>query len=127
MSHRLALLLVLACGAAAAQTSVPPAPIPNGAAPERAAASVRTGVATPAQATAPGELLEPAVQKTVIDERGVHIEELRVRGELRSVKVQPKGSAAYEIIPAGGPRDLAPGPGSSRGAAGQRVWPVLAF
>lgn len=78
----------------------------------------------------PATLHEPAVQKTVIDEDGVHIEELRVRGEVRSIKVQPKGvgsKLSYEVIPADSAHDVVPSPGAGHGMAGQRVWPLLSF
>lgn len=72
---------------------------------------------------------EPVVEHIVIDDPDTRIEELHVRGEVKRITVKPKGSPRleYEVIPAGGERDMAPGPGSSRGAAGQRVWNVLNF
>ena len=71
---------------------------------------------------------EPFVKRTVIDDRGTHIEELRVRGQLQKVTVSPKsGAPGYEIITGDGSRDLSPGVNTSRGAAGQRVWNVLHF
>ncbi|MEX8520267.1 MAG: hypothetical protein AB3X44_17300 [Leptothrix sp. (in: b-proteobacteria)] len=132
MSPRLVLpwVLALACGAAAAQRAEPPAAtLPAAAAavaPTSPSPSVRAPVALPSPAT----LHEPAVQKTVIDEDGVHIEELRVRGEVRSIKVQPKGvgsKLSYEVIPADSAHDVVPSPGAGHGMAGQRVWPLLSF
>lgn len=73
---------------------------------------------------------EPVVQHIVIEDDGTRIEELHVRGEAQRITVQPKGldpRFKYEVIPASGARDLAPGPGSTRGAAGQRVWNILNF
>lgn len=72
---------------------------------------------------------EPVVQHIVIDDKDTRIEELHVRGEAKRITVKPKGNPRleYEVIPAGGERDLAPGPGSTRGAAGQRVWNILNF
>lgn len=72
---------------------------------------------------------EPVVQHIVIDDQDTRIEELHVRGEAKRITVKPKGAPRleYEVIPAGGERNMAPGPGSSRGAAGQRVWNVLNF
>lgn len=72
---------------------------------------------------------EPRVQRTVVEDDGVRVEELRVRGEVRRIVVQTKGErgSRYEVLPADGARNLAPGPGSTRGAAGQRVWNVLSF
>ncbi|MFM2056893.1 MAG: hypothetical protein RLY71_1278 [Pseudomonadota bacterium] len=108
MSSRLVLPWVLAvvCGAAAAQAESPQAP---------------ASTTTPPAATATPR--EPAVRVTVIDEDGTHIEELRVRGELRSVKVQPKVGRAYEVVPSGGARDA----GQGHSTAGQRVWSLLTF
>jgi hypothetical protein len=109
MSSRLVLpwVLVVVCGAAAAQAGSPQAP---------------ASTTLPAADTA-AALREPAVRVTVIDEDGTHIEELRVRGELRSVKVQPKVGRAYEVVPSGGARDA----GQGHSTAGQRVWSLLNF
>lgn len=108
MSSRLVLPWVLAvvCGSAAAQAEPPRAPAISGTPPDAAPVSH-----------------EPAVRVTVIDEDGTHIEELRVRGELRSVKVQPKVGRAYEVVPSGGARDA----GQGHSTAGQRVWSLLTF
>lgn len=66
-------------------------------------------------------------QAVVIEDRYTRIEELHERGEVRSIKVQPKGGRAYEIVPATGGRDMSNSAGNGRAAAGQRVWPVLSF
>lgn len=90
-------------------------------------------LAFPAVAQTVGEqspdFAEPVVQRTSIEDEGSRINELRVRGHTQRITVQPKvGSLrAYEIITgdssSGGsdPRSLA------SGAAGKRVWQVLAF
>lgn len=71
---------------------------------------------------------EPAVQRTVIDEKTVRIEEVRVRGQLTRATVESKGALpGYEIVTPGGARDLADGVSPSRGAAGKRVWPLFRF
>ena len=71
---------------------------------------------------------EPQVQRTVMEDKGARIEELRVRGQTQRISVQPKGGAqAYEIIPSDAAREVSEGAGSTRGAAGKRVWPVLNF
>jgi hypothetical protein len=83
--------------------------------------------AQPAPAS-PASVPEPAIQRTVIEDPDARVEELRVRGQVRRITVTPRnGSRSYEIIPGDGARDLSPGPGSTRGAAGQRVWNVLDF
>jgi hypothetical protein len=75
-----------------------------------------------------GRAGEPDVRQSVIEDDGSRIDELRVRGETQRISVQPKrGGARYEIVPAGGGRDLATGPTTPRGAVGQRVWRVLQF
>lgn len=68
---------------------------------------------------------EPAVQRSVVEDEGVRIEELRVRGQLQRIVVQSKlGNARpYEILPATQGRDLS----QDRRASGQRVWSVLSF
>ncbi len=71
---------------------------------------------------------EPAVQRTVIDDRTARIEELRVRGQLQKVTVAPKGSVpGYEILLGDGAHMIGDDPGTSRGSAGKRVWNVLRF
>ena len=70
---------------------------------------------------------EPKVQRTVIEDDSVRIEELRVRGLSTSLVVKPKHAAAYEVVPTPGGRDPSQGRGSSQGAAGQRVWNVFKF
>lgn len=70
---------------------------------------------------------EPKVQRTVIEDESVRIEELRVRGLNTSLVVKPKNAAEYEVVPAPGGRDPSHGRGGSQGAAGQRVWNVLKF
>ena len=51
-----------------------------------------------------------------------------MRGQLQKVTVDPKGRLpGYEILVGDGSRDLSFGANTSRGAAGKRVWNVLAF
>jgi hypothetical protein len=68
---------------------------------------------------------EPAVQRQVLEDDGVRIEELRVRGVNQRLVVRPKGegSREYEILPAEPGRDAA----QDRRAAGQRVWRLFSF
>ena len=68
------------------------------------------------------------MQRTVIDDRQAHIEELRVRGRLQKITVAPKGGApSYEVITDDDPRSLGENINNSRGPAGRRVWKVLNF
>ena len=90
-----------------------------------AAAPVAAAEAEAAAATVAGE---PAVRHTVIEDGRARIEEVRVRGRLQRVTVDPKGRApGYEIITGDGSRDLSDGTNASRGATGKRVWNVLRF
>lgn len=101
-----ALLTLLLPLAAAAQTATPATPEPE-----------------PAVAPRGGE---PKVERIVIEDDGVRIEELRVRGQTRRIVVQSKlGSHTrpYEILPANGGRDLS----QDKGSTGQRVWQILSF
>lgn len=71
---------------------------------------------------------EPAVKRTVIEDKTAKIEELRVRGNLQKVVVTPKGGApGYEVLTSDGYHPTADDPGTSHGSAGKRVWSVLRF
>ena len=72
-----------------------------------------------------GRASEPGVQRAVIEDDRVRIEELRVRGQVRRLVVQPKveGVRAYEIEPPDPGRDTT----AARGGSGQRVWRVFGF
>ena len=71
---------------------------------------------------------EPKVQRTVIEDDGARIEELRVRGQAVSINVTPKHSKAppYQVVPADATRDTST-PLTRDGLAGKRVWSVLSF
>ena len=68
---------------------------------------------------------EANTQRLVAEDDQVRIEELRVRGLTQALTVQPKlaGAPRYDNLPTPAGEPNAPG----RGAAGQRVWPVLSF
>lgn len=72
---------------------------------------------------------EPAVKQSVIEDDNARIEELRVRGAVRSIRVSPKGpiKTPYDVLPLDAGRDNADGPSSGKGSGGQRVWRVLSF
>ena len=80
--------------------------------------------ATLAQERTPAE---PTVQRSVIEDDAVRIEELRVRGLTTSLVVKPRHAAPYEVVPTPGGRDPSHGRGGSQGAAGQRVWNLFKF
>jgi hypothetical protein len=88
---------------------------------------------SPAQAANTSVANEAGVRSTVVEDGGARIEELSVRGAVRSIHVAPKGvgaGMAYEVLPSvgpGGPRDQASGPTSPRSNAGQRVWSLFSF
>jgi hypothetical protein len=104
MKPVLAALALLAATAApvCAQTAPQPAPAPEAAAPSRA---------------------EPRVQRTVVEDDGVRIEELKVRGQTQRIVVQSKQGPGgrYEVLPETGRE------GAGKEGAGRRVWNVLAF
>jgi hypothetical protein len=109
----LALLCSAAAYAADAAPAAPPAPEP--------------GVARPVESADP-KGKDPVIQRTVIEDRSAHIEELRVRGQLQKVTVDPKGSApGYEIIVGGGEHEFPEGMKPTRGAVGKRVWNIFRF
>ncbi len=105
MKHLFACMLGLASTCAWAQTA-PPTP---------------TQTATPAG--------EPAVQRTVIEDDGSRIDELKVRGQTQRITVQPKvgTTKAYQIITSDGARSLSDSHSAANGSAGKRVWQVLSF
>jgi Protein of unknown function (DUF2782) len=107
-------LLALSFGPVLAQTAAPPAvppPIVESAQP------------------AADERKEPNIKRTVIEDEGSKIEELKVRGNTTRITVTPKvgPSREYEIITEDGSRDVSEGLTGSRGAAGKRVWRVISF
>lgn len=93
-------------------------------------AAMASSAALAAEASDAAESVGDAkVVETVIEDDSTRVEELRVRGQTQKVTVQPKNSKlpSYEIIMGDGSRDLSPGAGTTRGAAGRRVWSVLSF
>jgi Protein of unknown function (DUF2782) len=71
---------------------------------------------------------EPNVQRTVVQDDGARIEELRVRGQVQRIIVKPKNAAEYEVVPAAGGRDPSQNRANQQaGAGGQRVWNLLRF
>ncbi len=68
------------------------------------------------------------MRRTVIEDDGARIDELKVRGQTKRITVTPKtGGKPYEIIPPSGAPDQTEGPNGSNGSVGKRVWPVLSF
>jgi Protein of unknown function (DUF2782) len=74
------------------------------------------------------ETPEPNVQRTVVQDDGARIEELRVRGQVQRIVVKPKNAAEYEVVAPVGGRDPSQNRGNQQaGAGGQRVWNLLKF
>ena len=71
---------------------------------------------------------EPNVQRTVVQDDGARIDELRVRGQVQRIVVKPKNAAEYEVVPAAGGRDPSQNRANQQaGAGGQRVWNLFKF
>jgi hypothetical protein len=105
-----ALPVALAAHAATAPAAAPTPPSP----PPALAAS---------QAAEPAQ--NGAVDKRVIEDGKVRIEEVRVRGQTQSVTVSSKlpGVMAYEVIQP----PLGKDPSQDKGAAGKRTWSLFDF
>jgi hypothetical protein len=101
--------LLVALAAHAASAAVPPPSAAASAAAEPAAAEPSRG----------------AVDKRVIEDGKVRIEETRVRGQTQSVTVTSKlpGVKAYEVIQP----PLGKDPSQDKGAAGKRTWSLFDF
>ena len=111
MNHKLALVLL----AFAAPGWAQPAPASKAPTTGNVTESSRSG--------------EPDVKRTVIEDDGARIEELRVRGETQRIVVTPKVGLrkSYEIMSGDASRDAFDGTGGARSSAGKRVWNVLKF
>jgi len=73
--------------------------------------------------------IEPKIERLVTEDRNARIEELRVRGEVKKVKVHPKliPLPDYEIFVGDSTREPVAGPNGQHGIIGQSVWELLAF
>jgi hypothetical protein len=72
---------------------------------------------------------EPNVKRSVIEDDGSRIEELRVRGQARSVVITTKGplASSYEINVGDPSREMDATADTRRGAAGHSMWRVFSF
>jgi hypothetical protein len=72
---------------------------------------------------------EPNVTRTVIEDDGNRVEELRIRGQVRSIVVTTKGPLAstYEIGTGDPSREASSAADPRRGTIGQRMWRVFNF
>jgi hypothetical protein len=84
-------------------------------------------LALPAVAQDRKPVPEPKVERIVVQDDNVRIEELRVRGQTQKAIVKPKNAPEYEVITAPGGRDPSVGRAGNKDATGQRVWNVLRF
>ena len=110
VSRRRPLLYGLGLVASACSLGALAAGTPDAAAP----------AASAAQRAAP-----PADGHRIIEDDGVRIDELRIRGEVRSISVQSKlrGTRPYEVRVRRSGRD----PSQDESAAGRSVWSLLDF
>ncbi len=138
-----ALLLVVAAFPASAQPQPQPQPqlqqqpqqqqqpqATRQPAAEPIASAARPAVlASEQQADAEARGGEPNVRRTVIEDNGSKIEELRVRGQTQRISVTPKIGLTkrYDIITGDASRDSTYGTGGARDAVGKRVWGILDF
>jgi hypothetical protein len=113
--------LLLSAAAASAQPVAAPAPSTPPVAPAAAVPAVPAAPAASASASSG----VPEVERRVIEDDGVRIEEVRVRGQVQSIHVQSKvgNVRAYEFVVGRGGRD----PSQDKSATGQRVWSLLKF
>jgi hypothetical protein len=114
-------VLALAFGLLA--TSVPAWAQPQTSAAPAAAASA--GASTPALPALAGQRVDDSLQRRVIEDDGVRIEETRLRGAATHITVQSKlpGARPYQIQVAPAGRDRS----EPRGGAGQRAWTLFDF
>jgi hypothetical protein len=93
----------------------------------RVIALLCAAAALPALAEERKPVPEPKVERIVLQDEQVRIEELRVRGQTQKAVVKPKNAPEYEVITAPGGRDPSVGRSGNKDATGQRVWNVLRF
>ena len=75
----------------------------------------------------PAHAPEPVVQRTVTEGRDVRIEELRVRGETKSIVVKSRLPALpfeYGVLPSSAARDPSQGGGDN---TGQAFWHLFSY
>ena len=131
----LAALLCVAAGAhaqAAPPVSLPVQPSAQPvvlAPPSHAASAAAARAGDTVDAADRRDPSEPNVKRTVIEDEGSKVEELRVRGQTQRIVVTPKVGTkkSYEIITDSAGREMYDGSGASRGAVGKRVWNVFNF
>lgn len=95
------------------------------AAPALAQPQAATAASAPALPASAGTRRDESLQRRVIEDNGVRIEETRLRGAATHITVQSKvpGAAPYQIQVAPAGRDRS----EPRGGAGQRAWTLFDF
>jgi len=122
-SARLLVTLLLCQAGAYAQSPAPAAAAPT-TSPAPAAKPAKAQ-AVPDEGAAATDPKEPAVKRTHIEDDNARIDELRIRGQTKSITVQPKrGGVPYEVVPLDARDNSQKG---ARGAEGQSVWQFLSF
>jgi hypothetical protein len=86
-----------------------------------AASSLAQTPAQPAASTPAREAAEPKVERIVVQDDAVRIEELRVRGVTQSVTVSPKNAPAYQVAP------TTPARPPEDKSQGRRTWRLFSF
>jgi len=100
------------------------------AAAQTAASAPAAGASAPLESTAESKgVVEPKVQRSVVEDDNAKIEELRVRGAVKSITVTSKlaPGLSYEVVPVDAGRNQNPGPTNDRGSTGKSVFRVLSF
>jgi hypothetical protein len=86
-----------------------------------AASSLAQTPAQPAASAPAREAAEPKVERIVVQDDAVRIEELRVRGVTQSVTVSPKNAPAYQVAP------TTPARPPEDKSQGRRTWRLFSF
>lgn len=79
------------------------------------------GAAPAADPPAFKEPPEPKVEQITVQDKDVRIDELRVRGQTRSLTVKPRNAPEYEVLP------IDPGKPIDDKTEGRRVWRLFQF
>ncbi len=71
------------------------------------------------------------IERITVEDGGSRVDELRVGGETKSIKVQPKtaggGVPEYEVLPNNGTRDGGPSRSGAETITAPRVWTLRKF
>ena len=118
--------LAVAAAACLAWPCAAQSPQPRADVPPKPVAVAASGAASGAgSGAAPSGVPEPQVQRIVVEDDRVRIDELRIRGQTRRIVVQPKlpGAPAYQIGTNTDARDPAMDPRSE----GRTLWQLFSW